>query len=118
MRLDIKKWNEARKELEVRIKAMKHNIRRVDKPIVEFRRQEDGRYKAIPTGATYRGGDDAEFYSLGVMKCEATVLYALRAACRGKQHCAELTVEDAKARILPQYALSEEPVDLIVPEQV
>lgn len=103
MKLDIKKWNEMRLKLETDIKATKHTIRKVEKPVMEYRKvgvHEDGRmigmpkYDYVPTGATYRGGTSDEWSSLKGDKFEATALYALRAALRNKEHCKSWTKED------------------------
>jgi hypothetical protein len=100
MKLDIKKWNEVRKELEKALKESKTRQRESMQP-------------------RWRGGiDDREKAN---MKWSATTLYAVRAACRGKQHCEEWTIEDAKDKILPQYALpkeEEKPVDIVIPLKV
>jgi hypothetical protein len=61
----------------------------------------------------YRGGTSDEYDSMRNMKWDATSLYAVRAACRGKQHCPEWSIEDAKERILPQYALPSEKEDTV-----
>ena len=125
MKLDIKKWNEVRKQLEAHIKATKHSIRKEDKPVLTWQQiglWETGRaaglprYDMVPNGQTYRGGSDDEYSSLKNMKWDATTLYAVRAACRGRQHCADWTIEDAKEKILPNYALPEDkPADPIIP---
>ena len=100
MKLDIKKWNEVRRELEKAIKDSKIRQRESMQP----------RWR--------HGPDDWEKKN---MKWDATTLYAVRAACRGKQHCAEWTIEDAKDKILPQYAAptdEEKPTDIPIPLKV
>lgn len=42
------------------------------------------------------------------MKYDATTLYAVRAAVRGKQHCEDWPIQDAIDKILPQYLSPEE----------
>lgn len=95
MKLDIKKWNEARKELEKNIKEFKS------------RRTESGQ----PHWDEFDGG------ALKNMKWDATTLYAVRAACRNRQHCAGWTIEDAKEIILPQYSIPEQDKlpDIVIP---
>lgn len=97
MKLDIKKWNAVRKELEAAIKDSKERQRESMQP------------------RWYHGRDDQDKIT---MKWDATTLYAVRAACRNKQHCANWTIEEAKEKILPQYAeIAEEkkPVDPVIP---
>ena len=110
MKLDINKWNEVRKKVEAEIKAMKNTIRRVDKTVYDWKPKKDGSggYEKVPTGATYRGGTYEEYSELGGMKWNATTLYAVRAAMRNKQHCPDWTIEDAIAKILPEYSLPAE----------
>lgn len=99
MKLDKKKWNEIRKEVEKNIKE--HKVRQ--------RESHQPRWR--------HGPDD---HALSNMKWDATTLYAVRAAVRGKQHCATWPVQDAIDKILPQYALPEEekPIDSVIPPQV
>lgn len=87
MKLDKAKWNEIRKELEKSIKEYKARQRESFQP----------RWK--------HGPDD---WQMQTMKWNATTLYAVRAACRNKQHCEAWTKEDAIDKILPQYALPAE----------
>lgn len=89
MKLNRQKWNEVRKELEKSIKEFKSRQRESYQP-------------------RWRGGPDD--WTMKSMKWDATTLYAVRAAVRGKQHCAEWTVEDAIEKILPQYAAPVEEV--------
>lgn len=83
MKLDKKQWNEIRKEVEKSIKESK------------------ARQRASMQPCWRHGPDDREIKQ---KKWDATTLYAVRAACRGKQHW---TVQDALDKILPQYALSK-----------
>ena len=85
MKLDIEKWNKVRKEVEAEIKATKKVIRQ-----------------------PFHMGTTEEYRSLESMKWNATTLYAVRAACRGKEHCPTWPKEDAIDKILPQYALPAE----------
>lgn len=95
MKLDIKKWNEVRKELEKAIKDSKQRQRESHQP----------RWR--------HGPDDWDKKN---MKWDATTLYAVRAACRNKQHCEEWPIQEAIDKILPQYAAPEEkPVDNVIP---
>ncbi len=97
MKLDKKKWNEIRKELEQKIKESKIRQRETMQP----------RWR--------HGPDDWEKIN---MKFDATTLYAVRAAVRGKQHCEQWPIQDALDKILPQYALpaeEEKPADGVVP---
>lgn len=117
MKLDIEKWNEVRKQLEANIKAMKHSIRRVEKPIMTYQQigvHEEGSWKGRPkydfrpTGDMYRGGTSNEYYSLEDMKKRATSLYALRAALRDKVHCETWTKEDLLEQVLPSYSIPDD----------
>lgn len=97
MKLDKKKWNEIRKELEQKIKESKARQRETMQP----------RWR--------HGPDDWEKIN---MKFDATTLYAVRAAARGKQHCEQWPIQDAIDKILPQYALpaeEEKQTDVVVP---
>lgn len=86
MKLDIKKWNEARKELEAAIKDSKDRQRETMQP-------------------RWRHGPDD--YKKSNMKRDATELYALRAALRGEQHCESWPIEEA-LELLPEYSLPVE----------
>lgn len=97
MKLDKKQWNEIRKEVEKSIKEAK----------VRQRESLQPRWR--------HGPDD---WDLKQKKWDATTLYAVRAAVRGKQHCETWTIQDALDKILPQYALpkeEEKPVDNVIP---
>lgn len=96
MKLDKQKWNDLRKELEKNIKEFKSRQRESLQP----------RWK--------HGPDDWEMKN---MKFDATTLYAVRAAVRGKQHCEGWPIQDALDKILPQYSLPEEekPADPVIP---
>jgi len=97
MKLDKKQWNEIRKEVEKSIKEAK----------VRQRESLQPRWR--------HGPDD---WDLKNKKWDATTLYAVRAACRGKQHCETWSIQDALDKILPQYALpkeEEKPVDNVIP---
>ena len=87
MKLDIKKWNKIRKELEKNIKEYKSR-----------------KYESMQPRWNH-GPDDWE---IGKMKWSATTLYAVRAAMCGIQHCEDWTIEDVKDKILPQYSLPQE----------
>lgn len=90
MKLDKQKWNAIRKELEEKIKEYKTRRRESLQP----------RWR--------HGPDDWEMTN---MKFDATTLYAVRAAVRGKQHCEQWPIQDAIDKILPQYAAEEKPVE-------
>ena len=94
MKLDIKKWNEARRELEKNIKE----------------------YKGRRTESMQPRWGSFDDVALRDMKWEATTLYAVRAAVRGIQHCPSWTIQDAIDRILPQFLVptEEKPATLVI----
>ncbi len=95
-KLDKQKWDAIRKEVEKSIKEAKTRQRESFQP----------RWN--------HGPDD---WALKNSKWDATTLYAVRAALRGKQHCEAWPIQDALDKILPQYLLPEEekPVDNVNP---
>lgn len=97
MKLDKKQWDEIRKEVEKSIKEAKIRKRESFQP----------RWK--------HGPDDWELKN---KKWDATTLYAVRAALRGKQHCETWPIQDALDKIFPQYALpaeEEKPTEAVIP---
>jgi hypothetical protein len=123
MKLDIKKWNELRKELEAKIKATKHSIRYLEKPVMvwgkvgvheEGRRKGQDKWDFVPSDKVYRGGTSNEYISLEEMKQKVTCLYAVRAAYRNRLHCSKWTIEEVKEIFLPLYSFEEKLEDPII----
>jgi gluconate kinase len=83
MKLDIQKWNTARKEIEAEIKALKQEVRQ-----------------------PYREITGREAAHLLDLKATATELYCLRAATRNKKHLPYREVESGLA-LLSEYARQE-----------
>lgn len=120
MKFDKAKWNEIRKAQEKNIKELKHSIRKVEKPIMQYVRVELGdkegsyRYDLLPTGATYRGGTFQEYGTLRETKRHLTCMYAFRAHLRGKDAVKiyNLKYEEEKNKIveklLVDFSIAEE----------
>lgn len=101
MKLDIKKWNADRKQLEAEIKALKIVI----KTGVKKGRRWDNATSSI-VDCEYVGGTWTEYKDLHNMKHMATSLYTIRAALRNKLHTPSAVMEDA-LKEAEKYALPE-----------
>ena len=88
MKIDMKKWNTDRLEIEGQIRALKNQIRREPRPLRLF-----ANWSTVPGVADWGireivvpHGTDKEYAQLEKLKAAATLLYSLRAHARGRIH--------------------------------